>query len=211
MKQAGVYTILNLITGRCYVGSSLNVPKRLQYHLSQLNNGKHANAPLLADWVRYGTKAFSWNQVELCATRDEAIAAEQRHIDSTPNLYNMARRAGSGPRDGYRASDEAKRKMSEAMKGRPKSDAHRAAISAARKGTSNPAHAEKLRGRKHSPEHCAKIAAGNTGKTHTEAHKEYMRQLMTGRDVTWAASISAAKRGIPWSQLRRDRFNAKHA
>jgi group I intron endonuclease len=118
VKQAGVYTILNLVTGRCYVGSSNHIPHRWDCHLSRLNNGKHANRALQTDWDALGADAFAWTVVERCETRDEAIRREQYHIDTTPDLYNAARRAGSGPPDGFKQSAEAKANVSRALKGR---------------------------------------------------------------------------------------------
>lgn len=201
--MTGVYTILNLVTGRCYVGSSVNVPSRWHTHLSGLRKGAHHCAALQADWIQYGSKAFTWSLVQECETRDEAILGEQSVIDSTPNLYNAARRAGSGPRDGFRHTAESRRRMSEALKGKPKSAEHRAKISALKKGKPNPKHARALLGRHHTAAHCEKIRIANTGKTHTNEHKDYMRSLMTGRVVTWGDKISAGKIGKPWTEQRR--------
>jgi hypothetical protein len=102
--------------------------------------------------------------------------------------------------------------MSQALSGRPKSDAHRAKLADAKRGKPCPAQADALRGRKHSPEHCEKIKLANTGKKHTDAHKAYMRSLMTGRDTSaWAWKMAATKRGKPWSAKRRAMFAAKQS
>jgi group I intron endonuclease len=211
VKQAGVYTITNLVTGRCYVGSSSHVPQRWRDHLSKLNNGKHCNADLLSDWQQYGAKSFSWIQVEKSDSRQEAIGLEQRLIDATANLYNAARRAGSGPRDGFKHSEESRLKMSQSQKGQPKSAAHRSKLSAAKAGKKCPAHSAILTGRKHSPEHCAAISRANTGKRHTEEHKSRMRALMTGRDTSaWVSKMAASKRGVPWSIDKWHSYALKH-
>jgi group I intron endonuclease len=205
----GVYAITNLVTGKVYIGSSSDVPRRWREHLSKLTNGNHPNDALQMDWSQYGGKAFSWSFVSECASRSDAIAAEQVHIDASTDLYNAARRAGSGPRDGFRHTDASRLKMADAMRGRPKSDTHRANIAAARRGKSNPTQAATLRGRKHSPEHCQKISLSNTGKKHTDEYKAHMRALMTGRDTsTWAWKMAATKRGQPWSAKRRAMFEA---
>ena len=209
MNTCGVYTILNLVTGRRYVGSSVNVPQRWNQHLSMLTRGIHINAQLQADWTRYGAPSFSWVLTEACDTRRAAIAAEQTHIDASPELYNAARRAGSGPCEGFQHTAEMNRRQSDATKGRPKPVGFGAKISAMKKGVPNPKHGDAIRGRKHSPEHCEKISKGNTGKTHTAEHKAYMRDMMTGRSVTWGDKISAGKLGKPWSATRRAAFNAR--
>ncbi len=211
MRQAGVYTILNLVTGRRYIGSSIDIPKRWGGHLSALNKGTNANLALQADWVKYGATAFSWNITERCDTRAEAIAAEQRHIDAHQDIYNAARRAGSGPPDGFKHTPETVARMSAALKGRKKSEAHKAALSAAKRGKPCPAQSIALKGRKLSPEHSAAIGRGNTGKRHSAEHKAYMSALMKGRDTSgWSWKMAATKRGIPWSVDRWHAFALKH-
>jgi group I intron endonuclease len=203
----GVYTILNLVTGRCYVGSSADIASRWRIHLSALSREKHPNSALQADWTQYGVAAFSWTVSRECETRNEAILAEQHAIDSTPDLYNAARRAGSGPRDGFKHTEESRRRMSDAQKGKPKSAAMRAKLSAAKKGKPCPAQSAALRGRKLSPAHCESIRIGHLGKKHTDEHKAYMSALLKGRDTSaWAWKMAATKRGQPWSALRRAAF-----
>jgi len=207
----GVYAIHNLVTGRVYVGSSVHIPRRWREHLSVLSRGVHTNAALQADWLHYGSSSFSWGIVAECPSRAAAIIAEQQHIDSTPDLYNAARRAGSGPRDGFRHTDASKRKMAEAQRGRPKSASHRLKLGDAKRGKPCPAQAAALRGRRHSPEHCEKIRISHVGLTHTEATKAHMREIMTGRVITWADKISMTKTGQPWSAARRAAFVASQS
>jgi len=208
--MTGVYSILNLVTGRCYVGSSVNVPQRWREHLSALTRGVHVNTDLQADWQRYGAKAFSWSLLEESSTRQDAISAEQSHIDSTPDLYNAARRAGSGPRDGFTHTDASKRKMSEAKKGRPKPEGFGATVSAWKRGRPNPAQSVALTGRTHSPEHCEAIRISHVGKSHTPETKAKISAALSGRDTSsWAWKMAATKRGQPWSEKRRAAFIAR--
>jgi len=209
----GVYVILNLVSGRRYIGSSVNVPQRWREHLSKLGRGVHPNAALQADWTEHGVKAFSWSLLEESPSRDAAIQAEQTHIDATPDLYNAARRAGSGPRDGFRHTEATKQKISAITRGRAKPEGFGATVSAWKRGRPNPAQSAALKGRALSPEHCEAIRIANTGKKHTEEHKAYMRDLMTGRDTSaWAWKMAATKRGQPWSEKRRAMFEAaKHS
>jgi group I intron endonuclease len=186
-RHAGVYTILNLVTGRRYIGSSFNVAKRWQQHLSALGRGEHDNVALQADWQKYGCAAFSWT-MEQCLSRSDAIALEQRRIDEHHALYNAARRAGSGPADGFKhtpesiahmraaqalnmgkrvkRSEESRRKMSAFQKGRPKSPAHRAKIGAANRKPC-PASSLAQRGKTFSQETKEKMAAAKRGTSWT--------------------------------------------
>ena len=50
----GVYQIKNLINGKLYIGSSIDVDKRLKSHFSALDKGCHNNAYLQNAWNKYG-------------------------------------------------------------------------------------------------------------------------------------------------------------
>jgi group I intron endonuclease len=47
---AGVYWILNLVNGKVYIGSSVDVENRLQNHKKDLIAGKHRNPYLQRAW-----------------------------------------------------------------------------------------------------------------------------------------------------------------
>lgn len=80
--------------------------------------------------------------------------------------YQLVNTAPGGEGRSGRLSAETRQRMSESRQGKPKSAAHRAAISAANKGKTKPphpegwgdAHAAKLRGHKHSEETRQKMA-----------------------------------------------------
>lgn len=209
MRQAGVYTILNLVTGRVYIGSSVNVAHRWHEHLSHLRLGTHHNAVFQADWIRYGASSFSWTVVEECETRLDAIRAEQKHIDSTPDLYNAARRAGSGPRDGFRHTEESKHKMSAALKGKPKPEGFGEKVSAWKTGRPNPAQSAALKGRHHSPEHCEKIRISHLGQIPSAETRAKQSAALKGRDTSpWAWKMALTKTGVPWSEQRRAAYRS---
>lgn len=146
-RQPGAYVIRNLVNGREYIGSSVHVPQRWREHLSHLRLVAHPNRELQADWLKFGSKAFSWTVVKECS-RNEAIACEQQMIDSaTVPLYNASRRAGSGPAPGYKHKQESIAKMSAALKGKPKSLLHRARLGDSKRGVPNPNHSARLTGK----------------------------------------------------------------
>ncbi len=68
-------------------------------------------------------------------------------MDAIQNLYNLSSRAGSGPRDGFRHTEESKLKMSKATKGKPKPKGFGAKVSAWKTGRPNPKHSETLIGK----------------------------------------------------------------
>lgn len=55
----GIYYILNNITGKIYIGSSLGVRARLKGQIYLLRNNKHYNKLLQGDWNHYGESNFS--------------------------------------------------------------------------------------------------------------------------------------------------------
>ena len=59
-KSSGVYKITCVPTGKPYVGSSINIPKRINTHLSQLRNHKHPNQHLQYAFIKYGENAFTF-------------------------------------------------------------------------------------------------------------------------------------------------------
>ena len=52
-KIAGIYILLNVINGKSYVGSSVNVNGRINKHFSLLRRGKHKNKHLQSAWKKY--------------------------------------------------------------------------------------------------------------------------------------------------------------
>lgn len=63
-KQAGIYMILNRVSGKSYIGSSLSMDGRLYTHRYKLNRGSHFNRHLQAAWNKDGEASFSFLIVE---------------------------------------------------------------------------------------------------------------------------------------------------
>ena len=56
--KSGIYLIVNLVNGKRYIGSSVDIYNRLHDHLSNLKHNRAHNAHLQAAWNKYGDKAF---------------------------------------------------------------------------------------------------------------------------------------------------------
>lgn len=173
----GIYTITHVASGRCYVGSAVNLRKRWNLHRANLNNGTHHNPHLQQAWKKYGVDAFTWEVIENVADKSALIQREQFYLDTLHPEFNHCKIAGS--RLGSKQSPEAvtktrakltgrKRhpeeiaKTSAACKGRTISEEQRAKISQSLTGQkfSNERKAA-IAGRKLSEEHKAKLAAAN--------------------------------------------------
>ena len=58
MIQCGIYRILNTINNKFYIGSSVNLRKRLYEHRRLLRLGKHENYHLQNAFTKYGEENF---------------------------------------------------------------------------------------------------------------------------------------------------------
>lgn len=47
---SGIYQIINLVNGKCYVGSAVNIKKRCYYHLRSCRLNKHHSKKLQRAW-----------------------------------------------------------------------------------------------------------------------------------------------------------------
>lgn len=113
---SGIYEIVNLVTGKRYIGSAVDIKKRWNMHKFQLRNNKHHCKYLQRSWNKYGKSCFSFDVLYKCH-KSECVFYEQIWIDfeGYENLYNENPKAGSSL--GYKHSDEAKRKNQIAKKG----------------------------------------------------------------------------------------------
>ena len=59
LPTCGVYAIINTVTGKAYIGQSINIASRWKGHVHDLEAGSHVNKALQADWEKYGSKTFS--------------------------------------------------------------------------------------------------------------------------------------------------------
>lgn len=125
MAESGIYEIVNLVNGKRYVGSALNLRQRWQGHRSRLRQQKHHSAHLQAAWNKYGEDSFDFRVLERCG-RDELLDREQHHIDIGCH-YNKSPTAGSPL--GVKHSDQTRQRMSESRRGKPKAEAHVAKMS----------------------------------------------------------------------------------
>lgn len=120
--MAGVYQIYNTETGKRYIGSSINVERRLKEHYRNLKKHKHCNQHLQNAWNKY-EEYLIFEPLEYCEP-DECLKLEQQYIDyynsaNRENGYNIDTQAASA---GKHLSDETKDKIRQKATGRKWSD-----------------------------------------------------------------------------------------
>jgi len=201
-NSPGVYVIRNLVDGKTYVGSTLDVARRLWAHRKQLTSGTHGNRYLQRAYTKHGGDAFRFEVLEWFASLPGLREAEQRWIDKLRSCdhacgYNIV------PDTSRRVlSEETRRRMGEARRGRKLSPQHAAAIGAAHAGkTLSPEARAKLRaanlGKKLSAELRARIGRAGIGRRPTEATRAKLSASLRGHAVSEETrrKIGDSKRG----------------
>lgn len=131
--MTGIYLIQNNVNNKMYIGQAVDIEARWQYHFSTLKNNKHPNRHLQQSVNKYGLDQFTFEI--LCECSEEQLnTLEQYYIyclDTTdPNIgYN---RQWGGQSN--RPSEETKRKMSEAHRGKKHSEETKRKIGDAHRG-----------------------------------------------------------------------------
>jgi len=119
-EESGIYFIINVYTGKLYIGSAVSLEKRRKRHFRELRQNKHYNFHLQKSFNLYGEESFLFRKVTFCK-RDELLKLEQDYINllnaCNDNYgYNIVKNTSS-PMLGLTFSDEHRRKISESQKG----------------------------------------------------------------------------------------------
>lgn len=110
LKKSGIYCIINIESGKRYIGSSLNVYQRLLCHRSLLRNQKHENRKLQSAWNKHKEELFDYYILEFC-DKENLINREQFYIDTLNPEYNLILKV-----ERVEMSQESKKLMSESRK-----------------------------------------------------------------------------------------------
>ena len=89
ISDCGVYAIVNLVTGECYIGSSEHLELRWTEHRSALKHGMHANRWLQRAVNEYGLWNFEFRVVDVPKYWTGLRALEQVWITTTRPAYNI--------------------------------------------------------------------------------------------------------------------------
>ncbi|MBZ0266943.1 GIY-YIG nuclease family protein [bacterium] len=86
-REAGIYRVRNTGTGRSLVGSTTDLPGRLNRHRFQLKMGSHPDAALQKDWKELGEAAFSFDVLDRLEPRDEPGYDPRAELDTLRELW----------------------------------------------------------------------------------------------------------------------------
>lgn len=181
-----IYGILNLVNGKIYVGSAVDIYYRFHTHKSKLKYNQHVNKHLQSAWNEYGELAFDFIILEHVMWKSDLIDREQYWIDLTDcynpeHGYNFRKIAKSNLGLKKIVSKETRLKLSVANKGRKHSQETKFKLSKARKG--------KIL----SDIHIANAVKGRAGYTHSAETKAKMSVSQRDKNKWPHADKSACK------------------
>lgn len=167
MRHSGCYEILNTANGKRYIGSAVNIGKRLKEHLNSLKRSDHHSVVLQCAWDKYGEAAFKFLPILTCA-KSMLLFYEQQLFDKAKPEYNILPLAGS----------------SLGSKRTPEQCARNGEL---KRGNKN------ALGQKRTPEQCENIAAGRRGKKLSVTHRANISKGGRGKPKPKAWKAARAK------------------
>lgn len=173
MKICGTYKIQSRCKPeRIYIGSASDITHRWQSHILDLQKNQHHSFKLQNHYNKYGESDLEFS-ILLGCEKEDLIKTEQYFIDSYKPWFNICPLARSCL--GIKRTEEYKenqRKIQTGKKHRPFTDDHKKGISKA------------LKGRTRSKEWCENISAGKRGKSQTTEHVQKRVAKNTGKKRT---------------------------
>ncbi len=197
--KSGIYSIRNLINGKIYIGSAIDIERRWKYHKNRLRHNKHDNVYLQRSWHKYGENNFKFVIVRLVKFKTMLVMCEQIYLDlyesyKRENGYNILKFASSLL--GHKLSEEAKDHLSKIMSGKNNpmfgkkhTDEAKRKISAYNKIRKFSAEtrnkiSKNHKDKKHSEEHKRKISLSEKGRKQSIEEREKNRQAHLGK-IPW--------------------------
>lgn len=84
--DSGIYSIINVVNNKRYIGSSSLLPRRWSHHKWMLNGKYHHSDRLQVDWNLFGSDNFKFEILELVDDSSQLTTREQYWI----NFYDSA-------------------------------------------------------------------------------------------------------------------------
>ena len=191
----GIYMIQNKVNNKMYIGQAVDIEKRWNDHIWNLNNKRNENRHFINAWYKYGEENFKFTILLECKesdlnmyeeyyifelmTYDPRVGYNKNYGGDSGRPTEEAKRKMSEAQKGKQLSEEHKRKISESQKGKQFSEEHKRKISEYRKGKRSP-----MCGKQLSEEHKRKISESQKGKQLSEEHKRKISEYRKGKQHT---------------------------
>lgn len=136
-NQTGVYSLVNLINGNTYIGSSINIEHRMKSYLNKafLKSKNNSNSPIIKALSKYGPEHFAILIIQY-ADIEKLAELETYYIVNLKPYYNVLKYGYSSL--GFKHTEETKKMLSELAKNRVHSEKTKSLISKALVGENNP-------------------------------------------------------------------------
>jgi len=119
-NKSGIYMWTNKTNGKRYIGSAIDLYKRLSsyYSTAYMEDAlNRSNSHISRAILKNGHSKFSLTILEYCEA-EQCLEREDYYLSSLPHEYNILEKAGSSL--GHNLSDDTKKKISDTKKGKPK-------------------------------------------------------------------------------------------
>uniref|UniRef100_A0A896YT25 GIY-YIG endonuclease n=1 Tax=Coniophora puteana TaxID=80637 RepID=A0A896YT25_9AGAM len=185
--KSGVYCWVNLLNGKCYIGSGVILNTRLIDYFQDWYKLNRGNLPIVRAILKYGMGNFALLILDFTEIED-TLNREQYWLDELKPEYNILTQAKNSK--GYKHSPESIEKMRQKALGRKHSEEVRKAMSENRKGENSP-----LFGKTLSEETKAKMSetALNRTKLHRPGTFVEVLDLQTNHTVIYNSQRDAVK------------------
>jgi group I intron endonuclease len=184
-----IYTITNTVNGKMYIGCCKDLTIRWRSHRYCLRENKHANRHLQKAWNKHKAQSFLFEVLEEC--EEQFLLSQENWWCNMLDVHNRDKGYNIVPTNPYgklNVSEETKKKISIANKGKIFSEESK------RKSS------ETQKGRTLSKEHIAKIKYNRQFQVFSKETRELKRKIQTGKKRTEESkkksSESAKKRGV---------------
>lgn len=109
-RKSGIYRFTNRTNGKQYIGSSIDLRRRMLEYLSFNFLNKHESMAICHALLKYGYSGFSMDILEYC---DPSILIEREnyYFQLLSPEYNIVKVAGNPPMLGLKHSEESKAKI----------------------------------------------------------------------------------------------------
>ena len=192
-----IYLIIDLTNWKKYVGQH-------HYHLEKLDSSYHGSGTIISKIYKKRPHTLKEVYLKTCYTQEELDEWEQYYIKFYDTLYPNGYNLRDGG-NGKLFSEETRKKMSEALKGRPSPNKGKQFSDEIKRKLS-----ESHTGKKLSEETKRKMSEKRKGRHHTEESKKKMSESKKGKEFSeeHRRKISEAKKNIS-DETRRKMSEAK--